>query len=115
MPSVELTLEQIVNAVKQLPEAQRQELLQQMANLPSPDDARRAARRLRGIYRMDKPQRQRMSELLAKGNAGELTASESTELDALVDEFERKTLELAQSLSKSNGAGETRRSPGRKR
>jgi hypothetical protein len=42
-----------------------------------------------------------MSELLAKGNNGTLTAEESRELDALVDQFERKTLDMACALTRS--------------
>jgi hypothetical protein len=42
-----------------------------------------------------------MSELLAKGNDGTLTAKESRELDALVDQFERKTLDMARQLTPS--------------
>ena len=54
-----------------------------------------AARRLRGTFRMPARQRKRMSALLAKGNDGTLTAEESQELNALVDQFERQTLDMA--------------------
>lgn len=45
--------------------------------------------------------RKRMSELLAKGNEGTLTPEESREIDALVDQFERKTLAMARHLSRA--------------
>jgi hypothetical protein len=47
---------------------------------------------------MNARQRKRMSELLAKGNNGTLTAEESRELDALVDQFEHEPLKLAREL-----------------
>ena len=57
--------------------------------------ARAKARQLRPRYRLPAKQRERLSELLAKGNAGLLTAAESAELDRLVVAFEKKTHELA--------------------
>jgi hypothetical protein len=42
-----------------------------------------------------------MSELLAKGNDGTLTDQESQELDALVDQFEQKTLAMTRALTRS--------------
>ncbi|HVC92345.1 MAG TPA: hypothetical protein VND64_01580 [Pirellulales bacterium] len=99
MATVDLTLSQIIDAVRQLPAAQRERLLKEIVGLPEPDTARRAAQRIRGTYRLPTAQRRRMSELLVKGNAGTLTAVESDELDHLVDEFERKTLEMAESLA----------------
>ena len=44
-----------------------------------------------------------MSELLAKGSAGELTAEESRELDQLVDDFERRTVAMAEELAAGFG------------
>jgi hypothetical protein len=50
---------------------------------------------------MNTRQRKRLSELLAKGNEGALTAEESRELDTLVDQFEDNTLKLARELVRS--------------
>jgi hypothetical protein len=104
MATIELTLEQIRNAILQLPDGQRRELLQDIGRLPSADEARSAARRVRRTFRMKPKQRKRMSELIAKSSDGTLSIEESRELDELVGEFERKTLEMAQSLARSGHA-----------
>lgn len=104
MATVELTLEQLRDAIIQLPEPQRRQLLEDIKRLPSAEEAREAARRIHGTFRMNARQRKRMAALLAKGNDGTLTAEESCELDALVDQFERKTLEMACELTRSGKA-----------
>src|SRR5215813_78346 len=101
MATVELTLEQLRDALLQLSASQRQQLLADIQRLPATEEARAAAQRVRGTFRMPARQRKRMSELLAKGNNGTLTAEESRELDALVDQFERKTLDMACALTRS--------------
>jgi uncharacterized protein (TIGR03067 family) len=112
MANAEPTLEQILETVRQLPEPQRQRLLKEIEALPRPANALAAARRLRAEHRMEKQQRQRISKLLAKGNAGLLSAEEKTELNCLVDEFEKKTLELAQALVQAVKAAPSPRSRG---
>lgn len=99
MPTADQTLDRILETVRRLPEAQRARLLQEIAAESRTDQARAAARHLRSKYRLDAPKRRRMSALLAKGNAGTLTGEEKKELDGLVDEFERKTLELANAVA----------------
>src|SRR6266436_2243421 len=99
MATVDLTLDQILEAVRQLPEAQRKSLVEAIERLPTPEEARDAARRLRGTCRMEKKQSKRMSELLLKGNAGTLTREESEELDCLAEEFEKRTLDLARAIA----------------
>src|SRR5919197_1009196 len=101
MATVELTFEQLRDAILQLPEPQRRQLLEDIQRLPAPAEARAAAQRVHGTFRMPARQRKRMSALLAKGNNGTLTAEESHELDALVDQFERKTLDMACTLTRS--------------
>jgi hypothetical protein len=101
MATVELTIEQLRDAILQLPELQRRQLLEDIKRLPAAEEARTAAQRVRGTFRMPARQRKRMSALLAKGNNGTLTAEESRELDALVDQFERKTLDMAYELTRS--------------
>jgi hypothetical protein len=99
MATVDLTLGQIVDAVRQLPKSQRQFLLEEIAKIPSAEEAHATARRVRGTYRMDARKRKRMSKLLLKGNSGTLTDSESEELDRLVDEFESKALQMARAIA----------------
>ena len=101
MATVERILEQLRDAIIQLPEPQRRQLLEDLRRLPATEEARAAAQRLCGTFRMPARQRKRMSALLAKGNNGTLTAEESRELDALVDQFERKTLDMACALTRS--------------
>ncbi len=101
MATVELTLEQLREAIIQLPEPQRRRLLDDIQRLPSPDAARGMAQQVRGTFRMNAKDRARMSELLEKGNDGKLTAAESKELNSLVDEFEERTLQMARALAKS--------------
>jgi len=101
MATVELSVEQLREAIIQLPEPQRRMLLEDLEGVPTAQEARVAARQVRGTFRMNTRQRKRMSELLAKGNEGTLTAEESRELNVLVDQFERKTLELARELARS--------------
>jgi ribosome recycling factor len=101
MATVELTVEQLRDAILQLPGEKRRQLLKQIERLPSADEARAAVRQVRGNFRLNAKQRKRMAELLAKGNDGALTLNESRELDELVDQFERKTLEMAQAPARS--------------
>ena len=101
MATVELTLEQLRDAIIQLPEPQRRKLLEDIQRLLTTEEARVAAQRVRGTFRMPARQRKRMSALLAKGNNGTLTAEESRELDALIDQFEHKTLDMACELTRS--------------
>jgi len=101
MATVELTLEQLRDAILQLPEPQRRQLLEDLKRLPSAGEAREAARRMRGTFRMPARQRKRMAALLAKGNDGTLTAEESRELDFLVGHFELKTLAMAYALTRA--------------
>src|SRR5215470_17873262 len=99
MAAVELTLEQLRDAIVQLPRPQRRKLLAEIERLPTADEAREKARQLRDTFRLSTRQREHMVELLAKGNESALTAEESRELDALVDQFEHKTLAMARELT----------------
>ena len=51
-------------------------------------------------YVMPKQQQDQMQELLEKNSEGQLT--ENDELDALIDEYERRTMEKAEALVKLN-------------
>ena len=98
---MELTLEQLRDALIQLPEPQRRKLLEDIKRLCRADEARAAAQRVRGTFRMPARQHKRMSTLLAKGNEGTLTDEESQGLDTLVEQFERKTLDMARELTRA--------------
>jgi hypothetical protein len=101
MATVDLTFEQLREAIIQLPKPQRRKLLAEIERIPTAEEARAKARRVRNTFRMNTRQRKRLSELLAKGNEGALTAEESRELDTLVDQFEDNTLKLARELVRS--------------
>ena len=93
MAITKLTYDQVLAAARRLPAAERHQLVTALA-----EPARAAAQRLRQQYRMGDQRRARLSELLQKGNAGTLTAAERAEAARLVDEFEQRTLDLAQAL-----------------
>lgn len=101
MASIDLTPEQILQAARQLSEAERKRLVVALQDHPTPQQARARARDLRRNYRLSPKRRERLGELLAKGNAGTLSAAESLELEGLVDAFEKKTYDLALALGQS--------------
>ena len=103
MPSIQLTFEQVVEAVRQLPEGDRRRLLSVVSSRPSPAAVRAAANQLRKKHQARPRQQRRMSELLAKGSNGALTADESCELDQLVEDFERRTVAMADELAATFG------------
>jgi hypothetical protein len=106
--TVELTPDQILDAARQLPAPARKRLVQALQQLPTAEQARALARHLRRGHRLPAKQRARLSQLLAKGNAGTLDAAESAELDKLVEAFEQKTHALAQELARSRQRRVTR-------
>jgi acyl-CoA reductase-like NAD-dependent aldehyde dehydrogenase len=100
LPSVNLTPEQILDAARQLPETERRRLVVALQEQSTPQQARARARKLRRGHRLPTKQRERLGELLAKGNAGALSAAESVELDRLVEIFEEKTHDLALAIGR---------------
>ena len=117
MAVVELTREQVFDAVRQLPERDRiqiiAELLAETNGFPQGDEARKLFKRLRGEYRMEPKDERRMSVLLAKGNEGTLSAKDRRELDTLLDESQERTLQLA--LAVMFSAGSYRQKPAKRR
>lgn len=103
MPTIQLTFEQMVDAVRQLPERDRRRLLSEVAPQSDPERLRETASRLRKKYQASPRKQKRMSDLLAKGSAGELTPQESRELEQLVDDFERRTVAMTEELAASYG------------
>lgn len=108
MPTIQLTFEQVVEAVRQLPERDRGRLLREVSPQADPQGLHAAASRLRKKYQASPKKRRRISDLLAKGSAGELTAKESRELDQLVDDFERRTVAMAEELAATCGIAPSR-------
>lgn len=103
MATVELTVEQILDAIRQLPESERRRIVAEIEHVsPSgasvSDQMERTVQKLRSRFRMNPADRKRMSELLRKATEGKLTGEESGELDRLVDDFEQRTLEMAEAL-----------------
>ncbi len=103
MPTIQLTFEQVAEAVRQLPEGDRRRLLSEIGPRPDPETLRAAANQLRKKYQAKPPQRKRLSALLAKGGAGTLSIQESGELDQLVEDFERRNVALAEELAAAYG------------
>ncbi len=99
MDTVAPSFHQILETVKQLPAGQRQKLVDEIQNLPPSRPSPATIRRVRAALRMGPKKRKRMSILLQKGNAGTLSVLEKKELNQLVEEFEQKTLEMAQELT----------------
>jgi hypothetical protein len=103
MPTIQLTYEQVVEAVRQLPAGERRRLLSEVTMRPDPKVLQARTARLRKKYQAKPKQQKRMSELLAKGGAGTLTAAESRELDQLVEDYERRTVAMAEELAAMYG------------
>lgn len=95
MATVELTIEQILDAVVQLSPTERKRLQREMTRLESSAKPRK---------RMPRRETKRMSELLLKANSGLLSAEEDAELNALVDDFESLTLENAKAMAQRENA-----------
>lgn len=100
MATVDLSIDQLVFAVQQLSATDRNRLRREIAKLENgskrfgvgPSKGRAHVRAER-----------RMSALLQEANARSLTEHESSELNALVEQFEQKTLIKAKALARSSG------------
>jgi len=100
MATVDLSLEQLLDAIRQLPASERMRLRTAIDRIPPAEEARQRVRNVYGTYRMPSKQRKRMSTLLGKGNAGTLTAGESRELDRLIEGFENRTLAMGEAMAR---------------
>lgn len=98
MASVELSYDQILQAARQLPAAERNNLVKALEARPSPDEILKVARRLRPKFRLSPSKRRRMDRLVDKRSEGTLTATERAELDALVEEIDENTLRMSQAI-----------------
>lgn len=111
MATVELTFEQIVDAARQLPDEDRLHLIEKLVQHSCGDRTRAALEALRPQFEMPQPAQRRMSALLAKSNAGAITAKEQEELAGLIDDFQQRSLELAEAVSERAGGASPRRRP----
>lgn len=98
MATAELTLDQILAAVRKLPVAKRKRLLRELQPNGTAAVTGAGVEAERRRHRMTPHERKRMKQLLAKGNAGTLSDKQSTELNRLVETYEKKTLGMAQAL-----------------
>lgn len=97
MATVDLTLEQILDAVEQLSPVERKRLQRELTRWESSNEPEPR-------MRMPRRRTKRMSELLLGANAGTLSAAEDVDLNALVDEFEALTLATAKSWAQGRDA-----------
>lgn len=98
---VELSEEQLFDAIALLPPTKRSRLLKRLAQLPSAEESLEVADTVRPKFRASETQRVRLTDLLDKQREGELTTKERRELAALVDDFERRALGMAQAVIRS--------------
>ena len=101
---VELTRKQIIEAVRQLKDDDRLRVLRELVGKVDPQDVRRAADQLRSKFRLPADRQRRLSALLQRANAGTLTATERAELDALCEEANQRTLDMARELVAAAGS-----------
>jgi len=101
MPTVDLTLEQLIAATQQLTPAEFREFLGKLSDQSRRQLALQADEQtLRNVvrYEWSAAKQARLGRLLGKGNAGSLTTGERAELNRLVDEVEQRSLEKAEAL-----------------
>jgi len=93
------TFEQIVQRASQIEEVIVEEEKPLTGYITTFDNERLALLQAAN-YLMPKQQENRMHELLDKNSEGQLTPAENDELDKLIDEYERRTIEKAEALVK---------------
>jgi hypothetical protein len=92
------SFEKVRDAALQLPLSERRKLVECLNDRPSPEEVLKLAARMRGSFRLPPSQQKRLSLLLQKGNAGELTSKQRKELDALIEAVLDKREELAKAV-----------------
>lgn len=102
MPHVELTFDQLREAVRRLPASQKEEILEDVVNDSLPAGVVKLARKLRHKHRLTPRQQQRMNRLVAKRNEGTLSPEEQSELNDFVDEIDRRMVAMAEEMLRSN-------------
>jgi hypothetical protein len=97
----ESTIEQLLGALEQLSPQELMAFEEQFFEMKRQRIAALAdeeALQQQIAYRFPKRKKQRVRALLSKSNAGVLTQAEKLELDALIEEFEQKSLEKAEAM-----------------
>ena len=98
---VELTVEQVLQAVEQLTNDElvyfdagyQEKRLKKLSETNTMLELHSAI-----AYRFPRAKQERMDDLIDKNNAGTITEVERDELGKLVEEFDQKTLEKAQAM-----------------
>lgn len=103
MATVELTREQLISAVQQLSQEDRETLLKELLRSPSHEEAVAAAAKLRPKYQLPAREQRRLTRLLQKGQEGKLADSERSELNALLEDVDHRNLAMARELIASFG------------
>jgi len=98
MAGVQLTYSEIVEAARRLPAGQRRSLVEELTSSPSRGEVFEVVRDLRPAFQLPTKKQKRLSTLLQKGKAGELTQAQHTELDALIEEVLDKREAMAKAV-----------------
>ncbi len=98
------TFDQLVQRANQIEAVKVEEIESQLSSryIKKSIDDEQLALLLAANYIMPTEQQERMQELLEKNSEGQLTPAENDELDNLIDEYERRTMEKAEALVKLN-------------
>ncbi len=99
MPTITLTVGQLVNAVEQLTPQEWEQFERRLATLRrtrSDNGSDSVSLRERADYKFPARTQRRLSRLLAQQREGGLSADERAELDALLAEYDRHLIEKAE-------------------
>jgi hypothetical protein len=96
-----MSYDEILEAARRLPPGQRMNLVEDLTSVPSRSSVLKLARQLRRAFRLPANKQRRLSVLLQKGNAGELTSAQRTELDALIEDVLDKREEMANAIGEA--------------
>jgi len=103
----ELTVEQILGAVKQLPPQDFERFEQEWERVRRQKRAEEMkALRTAATYRIPRAKQKRLSQLMDRNKVGMLTPEEKQELDALMEWVDQKDLEKAHALLRLKQLGE---------
>ena len=95
------TFDQLVQRANQIEAVKVEEIESQLSSryIRKSFDDEHLALLLAANYIMPTEQQEQMQELLEKNSEGQLTPAENDELDNLIDEYERRTMEKAEALA----------------
>ncbi len=98
------TFDQLVQRANQIEAVKVEEIESQLSSryIRKSFDDEHLALLLAANYIMPTEQQEQMQELLEKNSEGQFTPAENDELDNLIDEYERRTMEKAEALVKLN-------------